>query len=536
VTTPDGSATESGPESAGAGAGEDTADRRREGTADRRREGADGRAGEGTGDRRREGTVDRTGENRRTSGRLGLSFRVLLTAGLIVAAVLPLAIFGSILMLAGLYTNGRVVAPLLIAAIVGAAFFGLLAAAFAATALTAPLRYITAAVERVAAGEHSPPIHLVGDDELARLAESHNRIAAESQRRNRELGALLNAVAAYTPAQGVKALASLAEKDACHIYGLIDCRLSLVDPATVPLEESIPGDPRPVRADVRAGGETLGVLTGHLPATRGWERADQDLLDLFSSEVGVALRNADLFGQIESQNARLLELDAAKDEFLRGVSHNLQSPLTSIRAYVEQLRAGSEEAARDRRLQIVAEQADRLTRLVRQLLTVTRLEAGVLRPEVEVIAMGPRVRRAWEALNAAEVSFELRDEGQGWLAVADPDQLDQVLWALLDNAVKYGGRDGRVEVDVRADETSGRLHVTIADHGPGVSEADRKRLFKRFTRGGSQGSGEGTGLGLYVSRQLLRAMDGELWLEPAREGIGAAFTLSLPGEPPGDGD
>ena len=167
-----------------------------------------------------------------------------------------------------------------------------------------------------------------------------------------------------------------------------------------------------MRAVVRAGSETLGVLTGHLPATRTWERADQDLLDLFASEVGVALRNAELFGQIESQNARLLELDAAKDEFLRGVSHNLQTPLTSIRAYVDQLRASSDEAAGDRRLQIVAEQADRLTRLVRQLLTVTRLEAGVLRPESEVIALGPRVRRAWEALNAAGVTFELRDEAR----------------------------------------------------------------------------------------------------------------------------
>src|SRR5664280_3435159 len=125
-----------------------------------------------------------------------------------------------------------------------------------------------------------------------------------------------------------------------------------------------------------------------------------------------------------------------RDRFLRGVSHNLQTPLTSIRAYVDQLRESSVEAAQDRRLQIVAEQADRLTRLVRQLLTVTRLEAGVLRPEVEVVALGLRVRRAWEALNAITVDFELRDGSRGWLAAADPDQLDQVLWALLDNAVK----------------------------------------------------------------------------------------------------
>jgi signal transduction histidine kinase len=132
------------------------------------------------------------------------------------------------------------------------------------------------------------------------------------------------------------------------------------------------------------------------------------------------------------------------------------------------------------------------------------------------------------------VALELRDEARGWLAVADPDQLDQVLWALLDNAVKYGGCCGPVEVTVSSDEKASLIHVTIADHGPGVSRADRARLFTRFTRGAGQSSGEGTGLGLYVSRELLRAMGGELRLEPAKRGLGAAFTLSLPGEPPGE--
>jgi signal transduction histidine kinase len=330
------------------------------------------------------------------------------------------------------------------------------------------------------------------------------------------------------------ALTARAEADARVIYGLIDCRVHLGDGSSVETEEWIPGDPRPVRADVRAGTDFLGVLSGHLPATRNWERADQDLLEIFASEVGVALRNVELFARIESQNAQLRELDATKDEFLRGVSHNLQTPLTSIRAYVEQLRTSTTDPETDRRLAIVAEQSGRLTRLVRQLLTVTRLEAGVLRAEPEVMALGPRVRRAWEALNACDATLELADKAAGWLAVADPDQLDQVLWALLDNAVKYGGREGTVEVTVRADEAGGRLLATIADHGPGVSDADRSRLFARFSRGADQPSGEGTGLGLYLSRQLLAATGGELWLEPARKGVGAAFTLSLPGEPPGD--
>ncbi|MGD0018613.1 MAG: ATP-binding protein [Candidatus Limnocylindrales bacterium] len=488
-------------------------------------------------DRTAESAADADAPERSTAARgrgPDLPFRLLLTVGLIVAAVLPLAVFGIVVIAAGWESNERAVTSLFALAIAGAGFFGLLAAYLVVASLTAPLRRITTAVERVAAGEPSPPIHLTGDDELARLAESHNRIAADVQRRNAELAALLTAIAAYAPSQGVEPLVAQAERDARHIYGLIDCRVHLGRADAVAREERVPGDPRPVRAEVRAGAETLGVLTGHLPATRSWERADQDLLELFASEVGVALRNAELFGRIESQNAQLRDLDEAKDEFLRGVSHNLQTPLTSIRAYVEQLRTTTTDAETDRRLAIVAEQSGRLTRLVRQLLTVTRLEAGVLRAEPEVIAMAPRVRRAWEALNATGATLELTDDARGWLAVADPDQLDQVLWALLDNAVKYGGREGTVEVAVRADDVTDRIQVTIADHGPGVAEADRERLFTRFTRGASQPSGEGTGLGLYVSRQLLAAMGGDLWLEPAKAGRGAAFTLSLPGEPPAD--
>jgi signal transduction histidine kinase len=220
-------------------------------------------------------------------------------------------------------------------------------------------------------------------------------------------------------------------------------------------------------------------------------------------------------------------LDAAKDDFLRGVSHNLQTPLTSIRAYADRLAAERP----DRRLGIITEQAERLSRMVRQLLTVSRLEAGTLRPEAEVLSPASRIRRAWEALGAEDVEFSLDDRAGGWLAIADADQLDQVLWALLDNAIKYGRR-GPVDVEVYVDEPSARLRVTIADHGPGIPAADRERLFSRFSRLGEQSAEDGSGLGLYVSRELVRSMSGELRLESEQEGRGAAFTVDLPAEPP----
>ena len=294
---------------------------------------------------------------------------------------------------------------------------------------------------------------------------------------------------------------------------------------------------------------------------------------MFAASVAVALRDAELLARAEEQNARLLALDAEKDDFLRGISHNLQTPLARIRAYADQLAGEAEAAAAsaaatveagadssavarpagasgepdrrpptepDRRPAIIAEQSERLSRMVRQLLTVSRLDSGVLRPVAEVFALGSRVRRAWEALGAGEVPFELTDDAGGWLVLADPDQVDQVLWALLDNAVKYGA-GAPVRVRVAVDAAAGRVAVTVADGGPGVSETDLERLFNRYARGGRSEDRDGTGLGLYVGRALARANGGDLVLEPTGEGgqhppavpgPGAAFSLLLPAEAP----
>jgi signal transduction histidine kinase len=389
---------------------------------------------------------------------------------------------------------------------------------------------VVAAVDRVSKGDLASPMQVVGDDELARLADSHNRLAADLERRNRELGRILAAIDEVSLEDDVEALVERTGDDAASAFELIDATVVMGDPAYMEEEEVVPGVSRPLRAVMRAGGEDMGILIGRLPATRRWERADQDLLELFASEMAAAIRNAQLYARVETQNRQLRELDAAKDDFLRGVSHNLQTPLTSIRAYAEQL----DVASPDRRLGIIAEQSERLSRMVRQLLTVTRLESGALKPRSEVVSLATRLRKAWEALGVDDVDFTIDDEAGGWLAVADPDQLDQVLWALLDNAVKYGaGAPVAARIDV--DDGARQMRLTISDGGPGVADADRDRLFARFERGGEAAPDGGSGLGLYVSRELCRAMDGDLVLEPGQPGRGAAFTILLPGEPADEG-
>jgi signal transduction histidine kinase len=462
----------------------------------------------------------------RSGFHLDLPFRTRLTVALVAASILPLAGFGLLLVAIGAVgPEAQTLGRLLLFAIVLSAVLAILLAYLLVADLTGPLRTIGRAVDRVAAGDLGTPIELPGEDELARLAESHNRLAADLERRNRQLARILDAVEATSPRDGVDWLVGRAGADAREAFGLIDARVRLGDPKAVPAEEVVPGEPRPIRATLQAGPEPTGVLVGHLPATGRWERADQDLLDLFAAQVAIAIRNAELFARVEAQNAQLLELDAAKDDFLRGVSHNLQTPLARIRAHAEQLDAASP----DRRLGIIAEQTDRLSRMVRQLLTVTRLESGALRPQSDVLSLGARVRRAWEALAAADVAFTLVDESAGWLAIGDADQLDQVLWALLDNAVKYG-HGTPIEATVRLEADRQRLRLTIADGGAGVPDEDRGRLFGRFERGSDVAPDEGSGLGLYVSRELCRAMGGDLVLEPGHA-AGAAFTIVLPAEP-----
>jgi len=385
--------------------------------------------------------------------------------------------------------------------------------------LLRPLTDLSGTLDRLQAGDLSARLPVESDDEVGRLAASHNRLADTIAARNRSLAVVSQALASLSPREGVGPLVSTAERAAVEAFGFtaVRVRLGPPDPAEGP-QERVPGEAFEVRAPLDIGDERLGQLTGTLPPTRDWGEADQDLLRIFGIQLAAAIRNAELFGAA----AELTEL---KNEFLRGVSHNLQTPLTSIRAFAGQLA----EQIGDPRLGIIVEQSERLSRLVAQLLTVSKIEAGTLRPSVDVFAIGPLVQRAWDSLGRTAHPFQLHDEAAGWLAAADRDWVEQVIWALLDNALRYGG-DGLIEVRVVGEEQASgpRVVTTVRDHGPGIAPADRERVFERFTRL-VPGQGEGSGLGLSVARGLVETMGGGLWLADV-DGNGAAFAFSLPAE------
>jgi signal transduction histidine kinase len=513
-----------------------------------------------------------------------LSFRARISIALVVAAILPVAAAAFLMWATGAGGSGSpgsAIDRVVLFGLILAGFVGLTLALVLTSILLEPLKDFVKAVEQVSDGEKRTRIEVPGEDELALLADRYNRLAADLDLRDRELDRVQDEIAKTDPTIGATRLAELAAAGAKAAFDMTSAQFVLGNPDDLPVTDRVPGEPLPIRAVLRLGFEEFGALVGTLAPSRSWKPSDQALLELYVTEIAFAIRNAELIDRVERQNGRLRDLDAAKDEFLRGVGHNLQTPLTSIRASAQQLIAERP----DQRLELIDEQAGRLSRMVRQLVTVSRLDSGTVKARPDVLALGPRATRAWEALGAKGVPFEVVDKAPGWLAVADPDQLDQVLWALLDNAVSHGGKSpvqvrivaeaggedgggaanadagGDASPDAASTAASGaasRLLLTVADNGPGIPEADRERLFGRYEQLGGADQRGGTGLGLYVSRELCRAMGGDLVLEPAaatdkagapkpktaskakgRAGTvasaapsGAAFTVSLPAEPP----
>ena len=266
-----------------------------------------------------------------------------------------------------------------------------------------------------------------------------------------------------------------------------------------------------------------------------------DLFGLIGLQAGTAIDHALLYARVRSQADELNRLAAIQSDFLRGVTHDLQTPLTSIRALAAELGESNtlDDAARAD-LDSIAHQAERLRRMVSQLLVASRLEVGVVTPTQEVLKAEPIVRRTWDALRA-DRQFELVDAGPAHLLVADPDRLEQVLWAVLDNAVKYSPAGSRVTVRLSAvpgEAGSGMLaRIAVTDEGAGMDEETRARAFEQFYRAtdARRLAPDGSGVGLYAARGLMRAMGGDAGIE-SRLGVGSTVSLILPAELSGDAE
>ena len=237
--------------------------------------------------------------------------------------------------------------------------------------------------------------------------------------------------------------------------------------------------------------------------------------------------------QLQAANERLRALDVQKDEFVSQISHELRTPMTSIRSFSEILRddAGLEAAARRRFTSIIHEESQRLTRLLDELLDISRLEAGTLDLSLSSVRLETAIDGAIDALDAmlrdAGVVIE-RAAGDDLRVRANGDRLQQVLINLLSNAVKYNPA-AEPRIILRAEARGGQVHVDVTDNGGGVARDEAELIFEKFARGGRADRGYGAGLGLPISKAIARAMGGDLTVEFRPDGT-SFFRLHLPRE------
>ena len=308
-----------------------------------------------------------------------------------------------------------------------------------------------------------------------------------------------------------------------------------------------PGPPFSARHAVGPWGAFVIVdvgATDHLAALlmAPWEGrvppspAELSLLTLLGQHAATAIEHALLYTRLRAQTDELNRMAAIQTDFLRGVTHDLQTPLTSISALASELsRSQRLDESGQRDVMTIAHQADRLRRMVAQLLAVSRLEAGALTPRSEVFRLEPVLRRTWEALRA-DRELEVEVEGDPLLVVADPDRVEQVLWAILDNAVKYSPGSSAVRVRMAssrapADGGDTAAILSVTDEGAGIDADARDHAFDQFYRSdvARRLAPDGSGIGLFAARGLVRAMGGDISIS-SELGHGTTVTVTLPAE------
>ena len=298
---------------------------------------------------------------------------------------------------------------------------------------------------------------------------------------------------------------------------------------------TLPGA-RALYLPLRAGRGTVGVLGIEPPAGEALATPEQlHLLETFAAQTALAIERVALVD--DAQQARVQsETERLRNSLLSAVSHDLRTPLATITgsasALVDQ-EAELDAAARRELAQAIEEEADRLNRLVHNLLEMTRLESG-----------GVRVRKDWHPLEEVVGSALARVEkhlGQRRVDIDLPPDLplvpldalliEQVLINLLDNAIKYTPEASPIEITASAEDRA--VSVTVGDRGPGFAPGEETRIFDKFYRGEQAGTRSGAGLGLAIARGIVDAHGGRIAAEP-RPGGGALFRFTLPlaAEPP----
>ena len=271
---------------------------------------------------------------------------------------------------------------------------------------------------------------------------------------------------------------------------------------------------------------------------------EKDLISGFTDIVGLAVQNSKLYSSVEEKskdlrvaNLKLKQLDKLKDEFVSIASHELRTPLTVIRSYVELLitgKAGKLNTKQYEYLERVFASSNRLANLVSTMLDLSRIESGrikLAKENVDITGLVNEVVAEMKA-KAEEQKIDLTITGfnDRTLLLADKERIREVMINLVGNALKYTPTGGSVGISMTINEKE--ITISIKDTGIGINQVNMDKLFKKFGIIGSEYSVKkgitSTGLGLYLSQQLVQLHGGKIWVESEGEGKGSTFIFSLP--------
>lgn len=295
-----------------------------------------------------------------------------------------------------------------------------------------------------------------------------------------------------------------------------------------------------------AKNKIIGTLIFSLSKEKEKITSDEwSILNSYVGAVGIALDNALLFKSLTDiterlrvANEKLQDVDKLKDEFVSLASHELRTPMSIIKSYtwvLLQAKIGDLNEKQKTYMTRIASTTDRLINLVNDMLNVSRIESGRLTIELSKVDIGKLVSDVVAEMQTRAQEFGVSLVFQPAVSLpqvkADLERIKQVVINLIGNSFKFTPKTGTIAVSITVVD-GGFVRVSVADNGRGISTSDLQKLFQKFNMVGkanlTKQAGQGTGLGLYISKSLIELQGGRIWAASEGEGKGSVFSFTLP--------
>ncbi len=282
---------------------------------------------------------------------------------------------------------------------------------------------------------------------------------------------------------------------------------------------------------IKIENEVVGILNVEDTKLHAFDETDSVVLGTLSDQLGIAIKNAKLYDEVQKANMKLTELDKMKSEFLGIVSHDFRSPLSSIilagKALLKNEAVQGHQRIKEY-LQIIVDQANRLNQLAEDTLSITKMESGQLNYFFKIVNIERLIQDAISMVRySSRHQVEYKIDPNVTFIKGDQTKLRQVVQNLVSNAVKYSPRGGKITITID-DLSAEKLIIAVSDQGIGIPQEQIGKLFQKFSRVdiGEAKDIKGAGLGLWICKEVVEAHGGTIWVE-SETGKGTTMKLTL---------